>query len=249
MRGEWLVDSVAAIVKVQSGVGNQNVAGTLLARIYGLRAKVDSEERFVRRTLLKWSGQGRVLLDVGCGRGRFHDIIVSAGWKYVGVDVNPATVDRNRALGREVYTPAGFENSKVAADAILLSHIVEHFDYSSLIGFLNTYLPHLKMGGLLMILTPFYHRGFYDDFDHVKPYNPGALRQILCRSSDQTQGITLESTFQEVGLWFKRDPVWHSHRSSKWSHLFTVPLSLASTLSFGMVGKLTGYGMILRRVS
>lgn len=230
-------------------MGFEKSIGSLLNSAYGLRKEINSEETFLRRTLKKRARKGAVLLDVGCGHGRFHDIITSAGVKYIGVDINPATVSRNQALGRNVYHDAEFQTMRPTVDAILFSHIIEHFSYADLLRFLDRYLHCLKAGGLVIILTPVYHRGFYDDFDHVKPYNPGALRQMFCRSSSQTQEIALEGTYRELDLWFKRDTVWHTHRSAKWGHFFGVPLCLASTLSFGLLGKLTGYCMVLQRVS
>ena len=221
----------------------------LLASLYGFRGRINSEETFVRRTLTKRAARNGKLLDVGCGHGRFYDITVSAGLEYMGVDINPATVSKNREQGRDVYHDADLQAMSPMVNVLLFSHVIEHFDYADLVRFLDRYLRCLKVGGLVIVLTPLYHRGFYDDFDHVKPYNPEALRQMFCRSTSQTREISLQGTYSELNIWFKRDPVWHTYRTGRWCHLFGAPLSLASTLSFGLLGKLTGYGMVLQRVS
>lgn len=216
--------------------------------VYMLRRKVNSEESFLRRALQKWSFRGAKLLDVGCGLCRFYELIRSQGAEYVGVDVNPDIVRYNQGLGRAVNTEAEFCLTMDQYDVLLLSHVIEHFDYSSLVVFLNTYLPRLKEGGIIIIFTPLYHRGFYDDFDHVKPYNPGALRQLFCKSSKQTRGYGLHGEYVELYLWFKRDPLWHSYREGIWKHVFSVPSTLACSFSYGLIGRLNGYGMVFKKV-
>jgi 2-polyprenyl-3-methyl-5-hydroxy-6-metoxy-1,4-benzoquinol methylase len=220
----------------------------LLNAIYMLRRKVNSEETFLRRTLKARSFRGARLLDVGCGFGKLYEIIRSQGVEYVGVDVNPDIVEHNLNLQRVVYTDAQFCSTTDLFDVLLLSHLIEHFEYSDLVKFLNTHLSRLKQGGIIIIFTPLYHRGFYDDFDHIKPYNPEALRQLFCKSSKQTQEYGLRGEYVELDIWFKRDSVWHSHSTGKWKHIFSVPLSLACTFSYGLVGRRNGYGIVLKRV-
>jgi len=220
----------------------------ILGIVYNLRRKINSEETFLRKTLQKRASRGEKLLDVGCGFSRFYEIIDQQGISYTGVEVNPETVQHNRALGRNVFSVDEFDSTLNSFDILLLSHIIEHFGHQSLIAFLNSYLKRLNVGGIIVIFTPLYHRGFYDDFDHVKPYSPSAARQIFCHSATQTQGTGLIGKYAELDLWFKRDPLWHSHANRKWQHLIEVPLTLACSLSYGVVGKLTGYAMVLRRV-
>lgn len=216
--------------------------------VYELRRRVNSEETFLRATLRRHVREGARLLDVGCGFGRFHAIVRDSGWRCIGVDSNPATVERGRAEGREVFQSAELQAGE-QYDAILLAHIIEHFDTESLLAFLAHYLEMLRPGGIVIILTPLMHRGFYDDFDHVKPYNPGAVRQILCRSAAQVRPFAIPGQYEETDLWIKRDPLWHSYRDRRWNHLFDIPLTLAAVLSGGLIARTTGYGMVLRRIA
>ncbi len=221
---------------------------TLVDAVYELRRKVDSEETFIRRTLRRHFREGAALLDVGCGFGRFYDIAVRAGWKYTGVDSNPDTVERGRAAKRDIHNAAEFAPER-KFDALLLAHIVEHFETDALLVFLERYLAMLAPGGILMILTPVMHRGFYDDFDHVKPYNPEAIRQMLCRSTAQTRPFAIPGEYRELDLWIKRDPLWHSYRTTRLNHIFSIPLTIAAIVSLGLIGKTTGYGMVLRKTA
>lgn len=234
---------------MRQGATLRHGAGNVLGRIYALRRFVNSEERFISNAMAKYvPARGRVL-DVGCGRGRFHSALTDRGVRCVGVDANADTVEYNRLLGREVYLPAELPATGEPFDAIVLSHIVEHFAHAELVEMLNEYLPRLRCGGVVIVLTPLYHRGFYDDFDHVKPYNPAALRQVFCRISQQTKGFGLRGVFTDVVCWFKRDPLWHSHRSHPLNHLGSVAMFLAYLATASRLGRLTGYGMVLRKDS
>ena len=218
--------------------------------VYELRRRVNSEEIFLHRTLAANCAPGTRLLDVGCGRGRFQPLIQASGVQWTGLDVNPQTVENGLARGLDFRIANQFPSPGEAAfDAMLFSHVIEHMDADTLSTFLTHYLAHLKPGGIAIFLTPLMHRGFYDDFDHVKPYNPNALRQMLCRSTSQTQPFSMSGVYDEVDLWLKHDPLWHTHRIGGWTHLFDIPATLACVLTRGLIGRLTGYGMVVRRVA
>jgi SAM-dependent methyltransferase len=216
-----------------------------LTRAYGLRRLVNSEETVLRK-VLRGYGPGSRLLDVGCGVCRFYSIIAALNIEYVGTDINDETVERNRDLGRNVFS-CNSSAYKGEYDVVLFSHVIEHLHPGALIQFLDGYLSLLKVGGRAVIFSPLMHRGFYDDFDHIKPYPPDAIRQLLCRRPYQVQPFSIRGRYTEVMLWFKRDPIWHSHRRSRWTHLFALPASLLCAASHGRIGKLTGYGLVLRK--
>lgn len=222
-------------------------AARALHRVYDLRRRVASEETFIKRVLEDYSGSGKLLLDVGCGYCRFYSMVTSCGFRYIGIDENTEIVNQNVFKGIECLSSSAEKEHPAHVDVLLFSHIIEHFDYRSLVDFLNPYLLKLRIGGIVIILTPILHRGFYDDFDHVKPYSPGAVRQAFVAKKTQTQDFRIRGTFDEMSVWFKRDTPWHSFRESRWMHLIKVPLSLLSTITFGRIGRLTGYGIVLRK--
>lgn len=245
----------SAFPELRRAGGNNLVASLvtpvrgLVKNIHALRSKTNSEYSFIRRTLRRYAGSHSTLLDVGCGYSRFYSLICSQAYDYVGVDSNPKTVEHNRDLGRNVIMPEDITSLKERFDVVLFSHVIEHLDYTSLISFFDQYLGRLRLGGIAIILTPLYHRGFYDDFDHVKPYNPGALRQLLCGSTKQLQPISIRGAYKETDFWLKRDPFWHSYRKGKLNHLGALSFAIASIVSFGCTGKLTGYGMVFQKVN
>lgn len=224
------------------------LAGQALHSIYGLRRRVASEETFLRRCLGKFSEAGQTFLDVGCGYCRFQSVVTSCGLSYIGVEKNAKILEQNIARGIECLSPQTGETLSSRIDVMLFSHIIEHFDFEHLVEFLNCYLPKLCVGGVVVIFTPVLHRGFYDDFDHVKPYSPAAIRQLFVDQYVQTQQFGILGRYVERELWIKRDTLWHSFRDDRWMHLLKAPLSLLTTITFGRIGRLTGYGIVLTKI-
>ena len=220
----------------------------LLTKMYFLRRRINSEETFLRRVLGRYAEPGTDLVEVGCGFARFEPVVSAAGLNYVGVDINEARVAENNERGLSCYTPESFHCADSSISCLLLAHIIEHFDYQALVEFLETWFVKLRVDGALIIFSPLPHRGFYDDFDHVKPYPPAAVRQLLCDGDQQTQHFGDLGQFEELALWFKRDSFWHSHRRSRWNHLASAPLALLHLATLARIGRLNGYGMVLRKI-
>ena len=95
--------------------------------------------------------------------------------------INPESVKACQQNGLNVVSFDTFKNvyKKDGYDVILMSHIIEHFEYRELINFMETYLAYLKTDGLLIIITPVINPSFYDAFDHVKPYSHIGILNIF----------------------------------------------------------------------
>lgn len=215
---------------------------------YALRRRVASEETFLARTLQRFASPGQTLLEVGCGFCRFEPVVSACGLAYTGVEKNEETLARNRSRGIPCLSPEQASAGAARADVLLLAHIIEHFDHETLVEFLNRYLEMVPAGGYVVILTPVLHRGFYDDFDHVRPYNPAALRQVFSQDQTQTREFGVAGRFEERDFWVKRDSLWHSYRERRWMHLVKVPLSLLTTMTLGRIGRTTGYGIVFEKI-
>lgn len=106
-------------------------------------------------------------LDVGCGLGRN---LAHLGGEGVGVDHNPASVAVARERGLEAYTPDEFTAAFDAAgsfDSLLLAHVVEHMPEADAAALLRTYLPYVRPGGKVVVVTP-QERGYATDATHVR---------------------------------------------------------------------------------
>ncbi|MDD5218329.1 MAG: class I SAM-dependent methyltransferase [Candidatus Omnitrophica bacterium] len=120
----------------------------------------------------------RTILDLGCGTG---DFLVHIKDKAVGIDHNldsVALAQKQRlpvTLGDVLKTP--FESGSF--DGIFCAHVIEHFDPEHALALLREIDRLLKPGGILVLQTPVLHRGFYNDFTHVKPYHPEAILHYL----------------------------------------------------------------------
>lgn len=145
------------------------------------------------------------ILDVACGYGRNLKALKSVGFNPTGVDINPVSVKAVRELGFNCYFPDDPEVMEKQWDAILMSHIIEHFDYKSLFDMMNTYLSILKPNGVLIIATPLLNNRFYDNFDHVKPYTPIAIENVFGKRGYQVQFHSDHELLLD-DLWLRRRP-------------------------------------------
>lgn len=128
------------------------------------------------------TGANRVL-DVGCGFGRILRPLAAAGLAVTGVDVNPEIVTANRRGGLDCLTVDEFNRTIGDFDVILMAHVIEHFPPDALLPFMDAYLDRLRIGGSLIIATPLMSKYFYDDFDHVKPYQPAGILMVFGKSA------------------------------------------------------------------
>jgi 2-polyprenyl-3-methyl-5-hydroxy-6-metoxy-1,4-benzoquinol methylase len=97
---------------------------------------------------------GRRLLDVGCGNGKYLDLMRSLGWRVEGVEVDPVAVRQARAMEIEVRQGC-LEDQDYPADsfdAIALRHVIEHVHDP--LGLLKECRRILKPDGRLVICTP-----------------------------------------------------------------------------------------------
>ncbi len=107
-------------------------------------------------------------LDVGCGLGRN---LTHLGGTGVGVDHNAAAVEVARSRGLEAFTVdeflAGPHARPDAFDSLLAAHVVEHMTEPDALALLRSYLPFVRPGGKVVLITP-QERGYATDATHVR---------------------------------------------------------------------------------
>jgi SAM-dependent methyltransferase len=141
-------------------------------------------------------------LDVGCGTGRS---LLHLDGNGVGVDHNLACLDVARRHGLTAMTPADFRASSYNApgsfDTLLLSHVIEHMTIDQAAGLIAEYLPVLKPGGRVILVTP-QERGQRSDATHVQFMDFVASADVLRRC-----GVDVDRQYsfpfpRMLGRWF-----------------------------------------------
>ena len=146
----------------------------------------------------------RPILDLGCGRGFFLDLLVEAGLPAAGVDRSPEAVEECRRRGHDRCAMGDAIEYLNSIDAVFAgmfcSHVVEHLAPGRLERLLAAAYERLAPGGRLVLVTPnplnlhVLGETFWLDADHVRPY-PLPLLEAMCR----------EAGFAVVGKGFDPD--------------------------------------------
>ena len=128
------------------------------------------------------------LLDLGCGRGEWLELLREEGIKARGVDQNSVLLDECRALGLDVTEGDVLDYLKNLPDkslgAVTGFHIIEHLPIEALVRLIDESLRVLRPGGLLLFETPnpenvlVGSHFFYFDPTHRNPL-PALLMKFL----------------------------------------------------------------------
>ncbi|OFZ16562.1 MAG: hypothetical protein A2X86_12260 [Bdellovibrionales bacterium GWA2_49_15] len=190
------------------------------------------------------------ILDFGCGLGRNLVLLRSLGFtQLTGVDVSENSLQKCREQGFQVMSGESFNhssNSGTTYDVIVLSHLIEHFSYSDLFLFLDGLIDKLAPQGKLLIITPVLNGLFYNDYDHVKPYNPMALFLYYCNKTSQVQRVSkhnlilkdLHFTRGHLNILYSRGIYLKKHSWGSFANRF---LKLLFFLSGGVLGQTMGW--------
>jgi glycosyltransferase involved in cell wall biosynthesis/2-polyprenyl-3-methyl-5-hydroxy-6-metoxy-1,4-benzoquinol methylase len=141
-------------------------------------------ESFIRerqRAYLELLRDHAPILDVGCGRGEFLDLLSEEGIAAKGVDVDSGMVERCREKGHEVELADGLEYLAGLADrslgGIFSAQVVEHLPYEALIQLFALARAKLDVRGVLIVETVNPHsvgalKNFWVDPTHTAPVFP-----------------------------------------------------------------------------
>lgn len=131
----------------------------------------------------------RDVIDLGCGRGEFLDLLREAAVPARGVDMNHEMVEASRGRGFEVSEgdALGFlqtlpDNS---IDGVFAAQVVEHLEPTYLMRLLETAHHKMRPGGVIVLETInaacwlAFFESYIRDLTHVRPLHPETLQYLL----------------------------------------------------------------------
>jgi SAM-dependent methyltransferase len=139
--------------------------------------------------LLKAAEIENNILDIGCGRGEWLELLKEEGLNGRGVETNRLMCERARERGLEVIEEDALAHLRNlpggSLNAVTGFHFIEHLPFEILIELFDEIARTLRPNGLVIFETPNPKNlvvgacNFYSDPTHVKPLFPETVRFIL----------------------------------------------------------------------
>ncbi len=135
-----------------------------------------------------FDGVGDVV-DLGCGRGEFLELLREGGLAARGVDLNHEMVETARGRGFEVAEQDALGFLQAQPDAsiggLFAAQVVEHLEPGYLMRLIETSFHKLRPGGLIVLETInaacwlAFFESYIRDLTHVRPIHPETLQYLL----------------------------------------------------------------------
>jgi len=195
------------------------------------------------------AGRKRVL-DLGCGVGRF---LRSKNDNLIGIDANYGSLREAKIYSprlicgdlRQLPFPDG------SFDGINCHHVIEHFNPEGAYQLLLEADRILKEGGVMVISTPLSWEGFFDDFTHLKPYSPEAIKHYYGERKFQATKDPIVCVYKEREIKWRYGKVplepFLFPKNSFMNALSLVFFQWLGNRGFGRYVK-TGYTMVLEKI-
>ncbi|HUL79798.1 MAG TPA: methionine biosynthesis protein MetW [Vicinamibacteria bacterium] len=143
------------------------------------------------------------VVDLGCGRGEFLELLREAGIEGRGVEGNANVVRECRAKGLDVVAGDLVEFLRTQATSslagIFAAQVVEHLPPAVLVALLAEAHRALRSGGLLVLETVnaasalAFHEVFVRDLSHERPLHPETLRFMVAAAGFGEARIEMRS--------------------------------------------------------
>jgi SAM-dependent methyltransferase len=129
------------------------------------------------------------VLDIGCGRGEFLELLRAARIEAKGVDLDLDMVLLCREKGLDVAKADGppyLESlPDESLDGVFASQVIEHMETSDIVRLVQLAHRKLRADGILILETPnprcltVFAETFYMDLSHTRPIHPAAAKFLL----------------------------------------------------------------------
>jgi SAM-dependent methyltransferase len=147
------------------------------------------------------------VLDVGCGRGEFLDLLREARIPARGVDVNASMVQVCRDQGLDAVSVDALAALRAAPPGSLgglfAAQVVEHFEPAYLIAFLSAAFDALRPGAPLVLETinPACWFAFFEsylrDITHARALHPDTLKYLVVAAGFQRVDVSYRVPYPE----------------------------------------------------
>jgi O-antigen chain-terminating methyltransferase len=156
----------------------------------GTRADIKQRQRFYLPTLADVNAgtPARPILDIGCGRGEFLELLKEEGLTARGVDANVtmASLCQDMGLDAVVDDAVSYLSRQESGSlgAVTGFHIVEHLPFATMVRLFDEALRALAPGGAMIFETPnpanviVGSYTFYMDPTHIRPL-PGQMMVMI----------------------------------------------------------------------
>jgi len=130
----------------------------------------------------------RNVLDIGCGRGEFLELLVEHGISGRGIDIDEDMVRfcKSRDLKAEKLDAIDYlsQLEDKSLDGIFIDQVVEHLDPDYLIRMISLCYTKMLFGGYIVIetvnpLSLVSFANFYIDMSHKRPIHPETLKFLI----------------------------------------------------------------------
>jgi 2-polyprenyl-3-methyl-5-hydroxy-6-metoxy-1,4-benzoquinol methylase len=147
------------------------------------------------------------VLDVGCGRGEFLELLREHGIRARGIDVNAAMVEVCRGKGLDAEAGDALTYLRGLPDASLgglfAAQVVEHLEPRYLAQLLDAAFEKLRPGAPIVLETinPACWFAFFEsyirDLTHVRPVHPDTLKYLLIATGFQRVDIKYRAPYPQ----------------------------------------------------
>ena len=191
----------------------------------------ERQVREIQRFFLRYFRRCRRVVDLGCGRGNFLELLRDTGIAGVGVDKSDESVEACRAKQLEPVCQSDvftfLANCHERFDGIFCSHVIEHLAYQDGLRLMELCYQVLKPDGRIVVVTPnsgdlsVLGETFWLDPTHVRFYP-----LLLLKRMATSVGFEVTDCGHMLGSWRgvpKRQLVGFCLRRLLWGRFFGRP--------------------------
>ncbi|MGE0449447.1 MAG: class I SAM-dependent methyltransferase [Vicinamibacterales bacterium] len=192
------------------------------------------------------------VLDIGCGRGEFLDLLREAGITAKGVDTNEEMVGTCRDRGLQASTGDALGYLLAQPDeslgGLFGAQIVEHLEPDYLLRLLDAASHKLRPGAPIVLETInaacwfAFFSSYIRDITHVRPLHPDTLRYLVLASGFQDVEVRFSAPFPEASK-LQPIPVGASAQGAESAAIFNENVEKLNSLLFTYLD----YAIVARR--